>query len=708
MPEQLLGENSRVILIPTSGAMIQENMLREAARLARDGEIGNSDAIRLLQMPHSTVEVKEVLRLYAHLMTPQAKSKLTVESFAPLPAGVDNQRYEPIFDKYLVTGRTHTTAHGAVVLTEIQYYHGHMVHIHGECANAAGIAGEMAGSGFTHLTLRYPDGRETVPVQIWAQKLGDTSLRPYDSMFIVIPAVPEGAPTNRSVIVADANGLSSVLTMLNGHYDPAHACYENDAHLYFVRLYDSTQVAIDVGRERMGTDKRPGSVELTPSGRALNLVLKDGVGRLMVNGSLRLGGAGDAFVAQVQQAAATAGVDSAPHPVGTEMVFPAVARIGRGPISQWHWRTDVIPSLYPAEVGALRFDASSEEGAMMIKWGFRPRVLSYIPNVRGVITGLDEASGDAPSTVTQSIPAQVIAPTRSSSVSPVPWTNEQWQRLCQAVQETARKGRVAASFLPIETSAVGGGEFVSKNAIRVEPRTPAHPTGKVLNVIDDESQDLLTLEADLLLRDSQMRDPEMVSALQLFGRATSVLVRLEDAVILNGRTGDKPDGPVVDLGEIWRIIAGSTAHDRGLHSGVGPSVIVTHVAGESTFGGGLVRAISEAVGMVEAAGHPGPFACVLGKEFFRDIQTPNVGSLVLPQDRIQPFLLGGPLLRSSRLGDQCGVLVALDNAAVDLVVAQNISIEFLQVTPDAGFAFRVREKIALRVKDASAIVSLRA
>jgi hypothetical protein len=36
------------------------------------------------------------------------------------------------------------------------------------------------------------------------------------------------------------------------------------------------------------------------------------------------------------------------------------------------------------------FDPSSEEGEMLIKWGFKPKVLGYIPNVRGVVTGIPE------------------------------------------------------------------------------------------------------------------------------------------------------------------------------------------------------------------------------------------------------------------------------------------------------------------------------
>ena len=62
---------------------------------------------------------------------------------------------------------------------------------------------------------------------------------------------------------------------------------------------------------------------------------------------------------------------------------------------------------------------------------------------------------------------------------------------------------------------------------------------------------------------------------------------------------------------------------------------------------------------------------------------------MLPQDRIIPFLGGGSLLRSSTLPEDSGVVVALGGAPVELVVATDVSLNFLQVTPDPMFVFRV-------------------
>lgn len=372
------------------------NVLQEAERLAQDGELGNSDAIRLLQLPHTEDDIRALLRSFENQLSREARAKLIREVYAPLPADVDNQRFEPLFDKYPISGRTYTTANGTVVLNEIQYYNGEMVHLYGECSDVTQITQELAGTGLKPFLLTHGNGRQTAVLQVWANRLTDTSLRPYNSMFIVIPAVPTDV-RGGGAFSADDNGASSVLSMLHGAHDASRRIYENLARLYFVRLYDSTQVAIDVGRERMGTDKRPGNVRLRRDGRLLDLSMIDAHERSMLRGSLRLAEDGQAYLPALAKAASTAGIALDRMPSGTEYVFPAAARIGRGPLLGWQWRTDVVPRYQPLTGREVSFDAATEEGAMLIRWGFEPKVLGYIPNVRGVITGLPEpAAIDAP------------------------------------------------------------------------------------------------------------------------------------------------------------------------------------------------------------------------------------------------------------------------------------------------------------------------
>ena len=89
----------------------------------------------------------------------------------------------------------------------------------------------------------------------------------------------DDTPAHQASIRADENGASSVLSVLDGSFDPGTATYENRARLFYLRLLDSTRVAIEVGRERMGTDKRPGTIDLTHAGRQIGFRVRDGAGR---------------------------------------------------------------------------------------------------------------------------------------------------------------------------------------------------------------------------------------------------------------------------------------------------------------------------------------------------------------------------------------------------------------------------------------------
>jgi hypothetical protein len=371
--------------------MIRDSsILREADRLAQDGELANSAAIRLLQMPHRAEELETVLRKHASVMTREALSKLTLGAFQPLPPGADHQRYEPIFDRHPLSGRKYTTASGTVVLNEVQYYNGRMVQFHGDCTNVARVNEALAGTGHRAMTLRHANGEETAIAQFWSHALSDTSLRPYNAMFIVAVAVPDDAPPHLASIRADESGASCVLPMLGGAFDARTATCQIAARLFFFRLLDTTQVAIEVGRERMGTDKRPGSIELTRRARQLTVSVKDGAGRGVARIGVFLTEDPAAYLAAIARAAQTAGMPFERLPRGTEYVYPAISRIGTGPIVPWEWRTDVVPRFQRAEPGMLVWDPRSEEGAILTEWGFRPEALGFIPNVRGVITGLPE------------------------------------------------------------------------------------------------------------------------------------------------------------------------------------------------------------------------------------------------------------------------------------------------------------------------------
>ncbi len=300
----------------------------------------------------------------------------------------------------------------------------------------------------------------------------------------------------------------------------------------------------------------------------------------------------------------------------------------------------------------------------------------------------------------------------------VPWTDEQWARVNQVIQEEASRARVAATFLPLIGPLSGHADFV--RAEIVPPNPP-------LTIQDRQIIQLATLQVMVPVRGAQIADPDMRSVLALFRRAANVLARLEDAVIFRGLITNGapppefiPPGGIDGIQEFIDIHGGQET--PGLWGPPPPAPWPWQAApaparwqwisldrGSATSGQDLVVAVSDAVGRLEGRGHFGPFAVVLGQALFLVAQTPDLNGYVLPQDRIIPFLGGGQLLRSSTLDDiqgYIGVVITLGGSPIELVVATDLSLQFLQVTNEPRYLFRVRERIALRIKEPDAIVRL--
>jgi uncharacterized linocin/CFP29 family protein len=298
----------------------------------------------------------------------------------------------------------------------------------------------------------------------------------------------------------------------------------------------------------------------------------------------------------------------------------------------------------------------------------------------------------------------------------VPWTDEQWARVNAAIQEEAARARVAAKFLPLIGPLPPDADFVRVETI--DPPAGAAPAlagaAPALTLDDTSTRRLACLQVRVQLRGAQMQDPEMASALSLFRRAANILARLEDGIVLQGLRppglglAGLPAGVVAPeaaapLPQVWQIT--SAAPNNGLYlAAVQEGQVHRFNPAPANPGRRLVEAVSQSIGALEGRGHFGPYALVLGNDLFSISQSPDGGNaLVLPQDRIIPFLGGGSLLRSSALDANQGILAALGGSAIELVVATDMCLQFLQVTVDPAFIFRVCEKIILRIKDTGAV-----
>jgi len=332
---------------------------------------------------------------------------------------------------------------------------------------------------------------------------------------------------------------------------------------------------------------------------------------------------------------------------------------------------------------------------------------------------------------------------------PIEWTEEQWDRVQEAVRDEAGKVRVAASFLPIFGPLPCDAESVSLQEVQQEPTGEVHilsalademrlqadqgsnnlpqvlrelePRVRAVEAIahrrrgealerllveDTRCRPLTKISVNVYLKSAQLCQPDLSSALIMFRRAANIIARVEDRIVFGGQPGPSPDPSALNVSPpIFRVSGGEQF--RGLIAealAITPNPHCVPVP-PGPPAENIVTAVSRAITILENEGHLSPFALVLGPDLFIKAHDPSP-SLVLPADRIKPLLGGGPLLRSSTIPTNEGVLVSLAGDLVDLVVASDISAKYLETTLEPRHVFRVSEKMTLRVKQPKAILAL--
>lgn len=286
-------------------------------------------------------------------------------------------------------------------------------------------------------------------------------------------------------------------------------------------------------------------------------------------------------------------------------------------------------------------------------------------------------------------------------------SDEQWSQIRQAVHDEALRARTAASFLPLFGPLPADTQAVPVNVLETQLNEPG--TQMQLAVNDFDMMRLSTVSVNVLVKNAQLADPELTSALMMFRRAAEIVSRMEDAIIFNGQDGvGQP--PKKKLGAdrippVYKISGGGnyaglikTGESNGFKTKPGSS-------DPDTLGPEVFKAIVKAISNIEGAGYGGPFACVMGDNLFTAITTPMANSMVLPRDSILPFL-DGPLIRSSAVPQNTAVVIGLLGNPVELVVPSDISVSFLQTTPDGENVFRVQQKFVLRVKEEMAVSTI--
>jgi uncharacterized linocin/CFP29 family protein len=295
-----------------------------------------------------------------------------------------------------------------------------------------------------------------------------------------------------------------------------------------------------------------------------------------------------------------------------------------------------------------------------------------------------------------------------------PLTDGQWSRIRQIVHDEALRARVAASFLPLYGPLPAGATTATVNKLSYD---------EDLNrlVVDDESTiRLANVSVNVFVKNHMLADPEMEAARIMFERAAQIIARLEDAIIFAGEK-DKFVQGAEGIPPIYKV--GGEDNYVGLVSAACNANNPIPIEPVGMLGAATFTAVVSAINLLETNGYYKPYACVLSDTLYTSVYTPIPDSMVLPADSIPP-VLNGPLLRSSTLNNYPrqdaaenqkqdarippkdsgrGIVVSLQGNPVEIVVAQDISVRYLQATEDGDHVFRVSQRFVLRVKDALAV-----
>lgn len=273
------------------------------------------------------------------------------------------------------------------------------------------------------------------------------------------------------------------------------------------------------------------------------------------------------------------------------------------------------------------------------------------------------------------------------------WSDDQWQKVNDAVNEAFGNAGVASAFLPLYGPVAGGIETVRNERLeRVLGAQPLEPSTVRLNAFHRAvNLRLVNLTVNVELTSEQVADETLSNALLAFRRAANILALEQDRVVFAGYSRGF-------IRENSDCVVNQVDPQRGLADLPARQGFASLAGTGTTTGQLVVSAVVSAMSALEDSSHPRPFACVLSSELYEAVHDPSA-SLVLPADRISPLLKGGPLLRSGQIEPGTGIVVSLAGNAIDIVIGTPPTVQFLQRRENARFLFRTYLRFALRIRD---------
>lgn len=271
------------------------------------------------------------------------------------------------------------------------------------------------------------------------------------------------------------------------------------------------------------------------------------------------------------------------------------------------------------------------------------------------------------------------------------WTPQIWSDIDKAVMADVGRVRVAQKVFPAQ-------QKLNQDNVQADILTISQAPGDPLMIQEGITLPFIEISAKFALTESQMgNEANLRTALTLSQLTARKVALAEDLVLFQGTQATLPQGiTVTNMNPNWKGLL----NIDGMSAPINVEPLPSGGFGENTF-----TAVSQGIGELIAAGHPGPYALVLETSMFADTHAPVPNTLVTTSDRINP-LVDGRFYGTGTLPAHTGLLVSLGGNPTMIHIAQDAIVVTNWQDPFGNFRFRVYERMQVVAREPQAFVKL--
>lgn len=271
------------------------------------------------------------------------------------------------------------------------------------------------------------------------------------------------------------------------------------------------------------------------------------------------------------------------------------------------------------------------------------------------------------------------------------WTPQIWSDIDKEVMADVGRVRVAQKVFPAQ-------QKPNQDNVQADILMLGQTPGDPLMIKEGVTLPFIEISAKFALTQSQVNSEATLRTAQTLAQLSARKVALaEDLVLFQGAQAKLPQGvTVANMTSGWNGLL----NIEGMLKPIDVEPLATGGFGENTF-----KAVSNGIGQLIAAGHPGPYALVLETSIFADTHAPVPNTLVTTSDRINP-LVDGRFYGTGTLPANTGLLVSLGGNPTTIHIAQDAVAVYNSEDPFGNHRFRVLERVQIVVREPQAFIKL--